>query len=823
MPKLIVMFPEGESTTVELAEDSASIGRLPQNTIQLDDVACSRRHCQILRIKSGFELTDMKSRNGTKVNGVPRDRHVLSDGDIIEIGAVRITFREQSGAEDEVVLEDYGTESEVATEGDCSLVWGSGENKGKKVPLSADRTTLGRKESNTVVLKDQMVSSYHCEVTKEAGGYVLRDLGSTNGCVVNGENVSESSLSHGARIRLGKTVFVFVDPAVADFEQAMAEEEEAESDWGMMRAQVDMARVKRKRTWNLIVSLVAVVFFGAIIGFVTWKPDAVQKIIGVEDTPVITTVAGNLLPDPSFEGEEAVSWTAGDGDPEAVGVLRVLSRQGKQSLVVAGPEAGWGMTVARCGKVTTIATGSAYRISAWICPDAPETRARIGIEWLSLTSGEKARSRGFSFSGFASGTGGFEEVSSVVRAPGGADHFRVVAAVTGPGSARFDDAALVKSDEAARPAAELSSGPYTVRISEDGVLSVQMTGEYQLWDGGVSVVMKDGNVAVAGATFRVDRLKTTEGDSGNGIRADGTVFLPDGDEIAAALTLEPMDIGATLGWQTLEVPEGVAEAGLSFSVSREWLTGGASFAAKSGSRALGGDTDAADVEKVILGGPGQRLSLDATKPVRLWMTSVGGELRLALLSPADAGANTFRAITDFAEEKKKARGVLSEARAANSARLYGKAIGLYQRVVNEFPYEEKVRAEAQKEGDEVIATGQMKLKEARKLYERAKDFNDTSDMKASLAFAESLHLEYEGHEISDAALKLGQAVGADLAEKGDALLSTRIGSLMKQAQEHLKHGQKRLAALFLERVVAEYPDTGLAAEAGKLLDEIRAQ
>jgi len=417
MPKLIVMLPEGESTTVELAEDSASIGRLPQNTIQLDDVACSRRHCQILRIKSGFELTDMKSRNGTKVNGVPRSRHVLADGDIIEIGAVRITFREQSGAEEEeVVLEDYGAESEIATEGDCYLVWTGGENKGKKVPLSSDRTTFGRKESNTVVLQDQMVSSYHCEVTREAGGYVLRDLGSTNGCVVNGEHVSESSLSHGGKLRLGKTVFVFVDPAVADFEQAMAGEEEAESDWGMMRAQVDMARVKRKRTWNLIVSLVAVVFFGAIIGFVTWKPEAVQEMIGVEDVPVLATVPGNLLPDPSFEGEEAVSWSAREGAEDLVGVKRGPSRQGLQSLVVVGPSEGWGMTVGRCGEVTSIATEQAYRISAFVLLDTPETKARIGIEWLSVTSGEKARSKGFSFSGFAS-DGGYSEVSSVVQAP----------------------------------------------------------------------------------------------------------------------------------------------------------------------------------------------------------------------------------------------------------------------------------------------------------------------------------------------------------------------------------------------------------------------
>ena len=75
--------------------------------------------------------------------------------------------------------------------------------------------------------------------------------------------------------------------------------------------------------------------------------------------------------------------------------------------------------------------------------------------------------------------------------PAGVDGCRVIAVVTGPGSARFDDVSLVPTTITPRyQAAQMQSGPYRVRLSENGVLSVEMQEEYQLWDGGIVVVME---------------------------------------------------------------------------------------------------------------------------------------------------------------------------------------------------------------------------------------------------------------------------------------------------------------------------------------------
>ena len=49
-----------------------------------------------------------------------------------------------------------------------------------------------------------MSSGHHAEIDRDLNGYTIRDLGSTNGTLVNGEPLSEALLSHGARLRVGE-------------------------------------------------------------------------------------------------------------------------------------------------------------------------------------------------------------------------------------------------------------------------------------------------------------------------------------------------------------------------------------------------------------------------------------------------------------------------------------------------------------------------------------------------------------------------------------------------------------------------------------------
>ena len=70
-------------------------------------------------------------------------------------------------------------------------------------------TTLGRMPGCDVVIADPGASRQHARIERRNDVYVLVDLGSTNGTLVNGEPVSEPSLADGDRITVGSTVLEF--------------------------------------------------------------------------------------------------------------------------------------------------------------------------------------------------------------------------------------------------------------------------------------------------------------------------------------------------------------------------------------------------------------------------------------------------------------------------------------------------------------------------------------------------------------------------------------------------------------------------------------
>ena len=88
MPKsfnLILSLPEGEPVCHRLTMDRVSLGRGDGNRIRLEVKAVSSRHCEFRAAADGYELIDLGSTNGTKVNGVALNGHAvpLKNGDQI--------------------------------------------------------------------------------------------------------------------------------------------------------------------------------------------------------------------------------------------------------------------------------------------------------------------------------------------------------------------------------------------------------------------------------------------------------------------------------------------------------------------------------------------------------------------------------------------------------------------------------------------------------------------------------------------------------------------------------------------------------------------
>jgi hypothetical protein len=84
----------------------------------------------------------------------------------------------------------------------------SGEVK-ERISLANSPVTVGRLSNNDIVLGDANVSRRHAEFRTEGGHWVLTDLGSTNGSLVNGRPVTEQSLHDADRLTFGSTDLVF--------------------------------------------------------------------------------------------------------------------------------------------------------------------------------------------------------------------------------------------------------------------------------------------------------------------------------------------------------------------------------------------------------------------------------------------------------------------------------------------------------------------------------------------------------------------------------------------------------------------------------------
>ena len=77
---------------VALGKERVSIGRKPHNDVRIDSLAVSGEHALIVTLLNDSFLEDLGSTNGTLVNGHPVRKHILRDGDIIEIGKYKLKY-----------------------------------------------------------------------------------------------------------------------------------------------------------------------------------------------------------------------------------------------------------------------------------------------------------------------------------------------------------------------------------------------------------------------------------------------------------------------------------------------------------------------------------------------------------------------------------------------------------------------------------------------------------------------------------------------------------------------------------------------------------
>jgi len=227
------------------------------------DKRIAPEHATIVADNGSWVLRDAGTPTGTFVNKRSVKTHVLSDGDVVQIGGVRMVFHSKGRSEPSKKdvsrkpgpLRDlppnvcpYCGQPKDPVTGRCActvsaeperaggaqatasasagstatlrlpstpkpqrprLVARSGPLAGRTIELRDGETTIGRDPSCDVPLEgDDTVSRLHASLTVDSsGGVIITDQGSTNGTFVNGQRVTRTSLKRGDRLKIGESIF----------------------------------------------------------------------------------------------------------------------------------------------------------------------------------------------------------------------------------------------------------------------------------------------------------------------------------------------------------------------------------------------------------------------------------------------------------------------------------------------------------------------------------------------------------------------------------------------------------------------------------------
>jgi pSer/pThr/pTyr-binding forkhead associated (FHA) protein len=91
----------------------------------------------------------------------------------------------------------------------------------KEVQITKDKTTLGRRPYNDIVIDNLAVSGEHAVLQMVGSDVFIEDLNSTNGTYINGKAVKKQLLSHNDTVEIGKYKIKFMVEDGTDYEKTM--------------------------------------------------------------------------------------------------------------------------------------------------------------------------------------------------------------------------------------------------------------------------------------------------------------------------------------------------------------------------------------------------------------------------------------------------------------------------------------------------------------------------------------------------------------------------------------------------------------------------
>jgi len=209
---------KGATSQIKIGQNK--IGRDEGSDLLLSGRGVSRHHAMVLAEDGELTLYDYASTGGTTLNGRALEPRILSSTSRIKLGETELMLVDVAAPQDDdgPMTSDASAATMVGTPEPASaggvLIVQAGPDAGKTFQLTEGDNVIGRSEG-TILLSDPLVSRPHAVIRRWEGQFIIYDLGSTSGTVVDGVAVTGDVIKGGDRMVLGGETIVVMDPLTA--------------------------------------------------------------------------------------------------------------------------------------------------------------------------------------------------------------------------------------------------------------------------------------------------------------------------------------------------------------------------------------------------------------------------------------------------------------------------------------------------------------------------------------------------------------------------------------------------------------------------------
>ena len=218
--KLLVKLHGKGSRHIELSLETFTIGRKADNTLAIEDPAVSGHHARIVKVQAVFFLEDLKSTNGTAINGKPITRHQLRDADVITIGQHRIVFQESTTASMAAPAPSVDLDRTMVLRGTdrtpdepaltAKVLTIAGKTDRLEYPLTKQVNVIGSQDGAVIRLTGWFAPKSAATIARRGHSYSISPSQGTKSLLVNGADVvGQQDLKDGDQIEVAGVKLMF--------------------------------------------------------------------------------------------------------------------------------------------------------------------------------------------------------------------------------------------------------------------------------------------------------------------------------------------------------------------------------------------------------------------------------------------------------------------------------------------------------------------------------------------------------------------------------------------------------------------------------------